>query len=62
MFLSDGLAKGESCVYLTFEDPRMVERRLIDLSGNFKASIREIDFESIQRPSRTEEGRPPSRR
>jgi len=41
MFLSEGLAKGESCVYLTFEDPRMVERRLIDPSGNFKASIRE---------------------
>jgi predicted transcriptional regulator len=40
-FLSEGLAKGESCVYLTLEDPKRGERRLISLVGNFKASIRE---------------------
>jgi predicted transcriptional regulator len=40
-FLSEGLAKGESCVYLTLEDPKNVERRLINLVENFSASIRE---------------------
>lgn len=39
-FLSQGLSKGESCVYLTFENPKTVERRLIPLAGNIGEGLR----------------------
>src|SRR5213594_2554059 len=39
-YISKGLERGESCVYLTFEDPRKIERRL-SKSG--------IDVESFKR-------------
>lgn len=40
-YLSRGLQKGESCVYLTSEDPELVEKRLIDFSGIVGAGFRE---------------------
>lgn len=40
-FLSKGLAKGESCVYLTFEDPSTVEKDLIGLEPSLRRSIGE---------------------
>lgn len=43
-YLARGLEEGESCVYLTAEDPGIVERRLMDLAKAFEGSIRENRF------------------
>ncbi len=40
-FLSEGLARGESCVYLTVEDPKIVSRKLTDLGVDVQTSARE---------------------
>lgn len=40
-YLSRGLENDESCVYLTSEDPELVERRLIKLAKVLQAGIRE---------------------
>ena len=40
-YLSRGLEKAESCVYLTSEDPEFVKKRLTDLVGPLREGIRE---------------------
>ena len=40
-FLSRGLERGESCVYLASEDPWFVEKRLVKLGGIVGAGIRD---------------------
>ena len=40
-YIARGLEEGESCVYLTTEDPEFVERMLVDLDTSFEKNIRE---------------------
>jgi predicted transcriptional regulator len=40
-FLSEGLLKGESCVYLAFEDSTILERKLQDLGVDVSKAVRE---------------------
>ena len=40
-YMSRGLEKDESCVYLTSEDPEYVKKRLTDLVGTLREGIRE---------------------
>ena len=52
-YISRGLKEGESCVYLTAEDPGIVERRLVDLAKTFEGSIRENRLRVYRGPART---------
>ena len=40
-YLARGLEKGESCVYLTYENPELVEKRLAKFAGIVETGIRE---------------------
>lgn len=55
-YLSRGLERGESCVYLTSEDPKFVEKRLMSFGGIVDAGVREHRLRIYPGHSKAQEG------